>query len=145
MKNKIYQKKYFTNVMVIQSNVVRMILGRNIPFVYPNCECTLISNSKIGHNHPFGMGKNHFDNFFLDFSNFHHFWETLFLFFFFFFGVNKSSLWNNLHWGLSNDLNVTSFGNIVILKSHFNKLRLFRSPTSIVGIVIWEEFESLSI
>jgi hypothetical protein len=24
-------------------------------------------------------------------------------------------------------------------------LRLFRSPTSIVGIVIWEEFESLSI
>jgi hypothetical protein len=40
MKKKFYQISYFINVMVIQSNVLTMILGRDIPFVYSNCEWT---------------------------------------------------------------------------------------------------------
>jgi hypothetical protein len=35
-----YQINYFVNVMVIQNNVLRVILGRDIPFVYPNYEWT---------------------------------------------------------------------------------------------------------
>jgi len=34
-KKKIYQINYFINVMAIQSNVLRVILGCDIPFVYP--------------------------------------------------------------------------------------------------------------
>jgi hypothetical protein len=41
MKKTIYQINYFVNVMVIQSSVLKMILGWNIPFVYPNLEWTL--------------------------------------------------------------------------------------------------------
>jgi hypothetical protein len=41
ISNKFFYKiNYYINVMVIQSNVLRMILGWDIPFVYPNCECT---------------------------------------------------------------------------------------------------------
>jgi hypothetical protein len=40
MKKKIYQKIYFIYVMVIQHNVLRMILGQDIPIVYPNLEWT---------------------------------------------------------------------------------------------------------
>jgi len=46
MKNKIYPKIYFKNVMVIQNNVLRLILGWVIPFVYPNHECTLASGAQ---------------------------------------------------------------------------------------------------
>jgi hypothetical protein len=35
-----YQIDYFVNVMVIESNVFKVILGWNIPFVHPNWECT---------------------------------------------------------------------------------------------------------
>jgi len=41
MEKKFYQISYFISVMVIQNNVLRMILGWNIPFVYLNDECTL--------------------------------------------------------------------------------------------------------
>jgi len=41
MEKKIYQISYFISVMVIQNNVLGMILEQNIPFVYPNHECTL--------------------------------------------------------------------------------------------------------
>ncbi len=40
LMKKNYQIDYFVNVMVIESSVLKMILGWNIPFVYPNCECT---------------------------------------------------------------------------------------------------------
>jgi hypothetical protein len=40
MKNKIYQINYFISVVVIQNNVLIMILGCDIPFVYFNHECT---------------------------------------------------------------------------------------------------------
>jgi hypothetical protein len=40
MNKKIYQINYFVNVMVIQSNVLKMILGWDILFVYTNCDCT---------------------------------------------------------------------------------------------------------
>jgi hypothetical protein len=40
MKNKIYQINYFISVVVIQNNVLRMILGCDIPFLYPNHERT---------------------------------------------------------------------------------------------------------
>jgi hypothetical protein len=40
VKNKIYQINYFISVVVIQNNVLRMILGCDIPFVYPNHERT---------------------------------------------------------------------------------------------------------
>jgi hypothetical protein len=39
MKNK-YQISYFINVMVIQNNALRIILGWDIRFVYPNRDCT---------------------------------------------------------------------------------------------------------
>jgi hypothetical protein len=38
-------KTYFINVMVIQSNVLRMILGWDIPFVYPNRNCNDFLNA----------------------------------------------------------------------------------------------------
>jgi hypothetical protein len=41
MKKKIYQINYIVNVMVIQSGILRVILGGDIPFVYPNYECAL--------------------------------------------------------------------------------------------------------
>jgi len=43
MKKKIYQIIFFINVMVIQSNILSVILGWNIPFVYHNLEWTLKS------------------------------------------------------------------------------------------------------
>jgi hypothetical protein len=43
MEKKIYQIFFCVNVMVIQNNVLKMILGWNIPFVYPNLEWTLKS------------------------------------------------------------------------------------------------------
>jgi hypothetical protein len=46
MKKNNYQKNHSINAMVIQSNVLRMILGRGIPFVYPNLEWTM-------YKHPF--------------------------------------------------------------------------------------------
>jgi len=40
-EKKISHKHYFVNVVVIQSSVPTMILGRdNYPFIYPNHECT---------------------------------------------------------------------------------------------------------
>jgi hypothetical protein len=33
--------------MVIQSGVMKMILGRDIPFVYPNHECTQYKHAKL--------------------------------------------------------------------------------------------------
>ncbi len=37
--------------MVIQSNVLKMILGQNIPFVYPNFEWTELHQKNLGrHN-----------------------------------------------------------------------------------------------
>ncbi len=38
MNKKIYQIYYLINVIFIQSNVLTMILGQDIPFVYPNRE-----------------------------------------------------------------------------------------------------------
>jgi hypothetical protein len=35
-----YQMNYFINVMIIQNVVLKMILGQDIPFVYPNLEWT---------------------------------------------------------------------------------------------------------
>jgi hypothetical protein len=32
--------KYFINVIVIQNSVLTMMFGWNIPFMYPNYECT---------------------------------------------------------------------------------------------------------
>jgi hypothetical protein len=50
MKKIIYQKTYFINVMVIQSSVLKMILGWNISFVYLNLECTLQNTKKCRKN-----------------------------------------------------------------------------------------------
>jgi hypothetical protein len=44
MKKKNYQKNYFINAMVILNNVLRMILGQGIPFVYLNLEWTMSKN-----------------------------------------------------------------------------------------------------
>jgi hypothetical protein len=33
--------------MVIQSSVLRVILKQDIPFVYPNCECTQLKTQEI--------------------------------------------------------------------------------------------------
>jgi hypothetical protein len=33
--------------MIIQSGVMKMILGRDIPFVYPNHECTQYKHAKL--------------------------------------------------------------------------------------------------
>ncbi len=46
----IYEINYFINVMVIQSNVLRMILGWDISFVYLNPECTLQGTKKVPKN-----------------------------------------------------------------------------------------------
>jgi hypothetical protein len=40
MKKKIYQIYYLINIIFIQSNVLRVILGQDIPFVYPSHEWT---------------------------------------------------------------------------------------------------------
>jgi hypothetical protein len=40
MKKIIYEINYLVNVMVIQRCILKMILGQDIPFVYPNYECT---------------------------------------------------------------------------------------------------------
>jgi hypothetical protein len=44
------------NIVVIQSSVLRMILGWDIPFVYPNYDCAqqyiIISNKVMFHVHP---------------------------------------------------------------------------------------------
>jgi len=37
---KYLSKKNFINVIVIQSNILKVILGWDIPFVYPNCDYT---------------------------------------------------------------------------------------------------------
>jgi hypothetical protein len=40
MKKKYLPINYFISVMVIQNSILRMILERDIPFVYPNHEWT---------------------------------------------------------------------------------------------------------